>query len=328
MESNISTVAENHNRPLKAIGFLIAAIFAYSIHDVIIKWISGKYPVHEIVLIRSSFAIIPLLVIARLEGGFHLLRTTHFVLQIIRAFLMFASFMTYYLALAALPLAETVSLFFSAPLFITILSVTVLEEKVELGGWLAVLAGFLGVIMMLKPGSKMINPAAFLALFSAFLYSTGSILTRRLGQTESGVALAFYPIVTYILFSTIVGMALIHKTAAPQSHPSVAFLFRGWQVPDGGDLFLLILLGLIAALGFYFLSQAYRLAPPSAIAPFEYTAVPLSVVLGFIFWKDVPGPQSIIGIVLIVGSGLYIFGSKKLLANRYVLSFFKIKIRK
>ena len=328
MKSNISTVAENHNRPLKAIGFLIAAIFAYSIHDVIIKWISGKYPVHEIVLIRSSFAIIPLLVIARLEGGFHLLRTTHFVLQIIRAFLMFASFMTYYLALAALPLAETVSLFFSAPLFITILSVTVLEEKVELGGWLAVLAGFLGVIMMLKPGSKMINPAAFLALFSAFLYSTGSILTRRLGQTESGVALAFYPIVTYILFSTIVGMALIHKTAAPQSHPSVAFLFRGWQVPDGGDLFLLILLGLIAALGFYFLSQAYRLAPPSAIAPFEYTAVPLSVVLGFIFWKDVPGPQSIIGIVLIVGSGLYIFGSKKLLANRYVLSFFKIKIRK
>jgi drug/metabolite transporter (DMT)-like permease len=328
LKSNVSTAAENHNRPLKAIGFLIAAIFAYSIHDVIIKWISGKYPVHEIVLIRSSFAIIPLLVIARLEGGFHLLRTTHFVLQIIRAFLMFASFMTYYLALAALPLAETVSLFFSAPLFITILSVTVLEEKVELGGWLAVLAGFLGVIMMLKPGSKMINPAAFLALFSAFLYSTGSILTRRLGQTESGVALAFYPIVTYILFSTIVGMALIHKTAAPQSHPSVAFLFRGWQVPDGGDLFLLILLGLIAALGFYFLSQAYRLAPPSTIAPFEYTAVPLSVVLGFIFWKDVPGPQSIIGIVLIVGSGLYIFGSKKLLANRYVLSFFKIKIRK
>ena len=328
MKSNISTVAENHNRPLKAIGFLIAAVFAYTLHDVIIKWISGKYPVHEIVLIRSLFAIIPLLVIARLEGGFHLLRTTHFVLQIIRAFLMFASFMTYYLALAALPLAETVSLFFSAPLFITILSVTVLEEKVELGGWLAVLAGFLGVILMLKPGSKMINPAAVLALFSAFLYSTGSILTRRLGQTESGVALAFYPIITYILFSTIVGLSVIHKTAAQQSHPSVAFLFRGWQVPDGGDLFLLILLGLIAALGFYFLSQAYRLAPPSAIAPFEYTAVPLSVLLGFIFWKDILGPQSIIGIVLIVGSGLYIFGSKKLLANRYVLSFFKIKIRK
>lgn len=328
MKSNISPVAEKHDRPLKAIGFLIAGVFVFSIQDVIIKWISGSYPVHEIVLIRSIFAVIPILVIARLEGGLHLLRTTHYGLHIIRAFLMFASYMTYYLALAALPLAETVSLFFSAPLFITILSVTVLDEKVELGGWMAVLVGFLGVIVLLKPGSKMINPAAFLALLSACLYATGSILTRRLGQTESGVALAFYPIITYIVFSTMVGIALSSGPAVQQSHPSLAFLFREWRVPVQGDLFLLILVGLIAALGFYFLSQAYRLAPPSAIASFEYTAVPLSVVLGYIFWKDILGPQSIIGIVLIVGSGLYIFGSKKLLANRYVLSFFKIKSRK
>ena len=328
MKSNIPTVSEKHNRPLRAISFLLAAICVYSLHDVIVKWISGNYPVHEILLIRSVFAVIPLLAIARLEGGWHLLRTAHFGLQIVRALLMFICFMTYYLALAALPLAETVSLFFSAPLFITILSVTVLGEKVELGGWLAVCVGFLGVIVLLRPGSKMINPAAFLALFSAILYATGSILTRRLGQTESGVALAFYPIITYIAFSTMVGIALSAGPVVQQSHPSVAFLFRGWQVPVKGDLFLLILVGLIAALGFYFLSQAYRLAPPSAIAPFEYAAVPLSVVLGYIFWKDILGPQSIIGIVLIVGSGLYIFGSKKLLGNRYLLSFFKIKIRK
>ena len=328
MKPNIATVAEKHNRPLKAIAFLLGAIFIYSLHDVIIKWISGNYPVHEIVMIRSIFAVIPILLIARVGGGFHLLRTTHFGLQIIRALLMFASFMTYYLALAALPLAEAVSLFFSAPLFITILSVSALGEKVELGGWLAVFVGFLGVIVMLKPGGNMINPAALLALLSAFLYGTGSILTRRLGQTESGVALAFYPIITYIVFSTLVGIVLSFVPAAQQSHPSLAFLFRGWQVPAQDDLFLLIVLGLCAALGFYFLSQAYRLAPASAIAPFEYTAVPLSVVLGYIFWRDILGPQSIVGIVLIVGSGLYIFGSKKLLANSYVLSFFKIKIRK
>ncbi len=328
MKSNISTIAEKHNRPIKSISFLIAGVFVFTLQDVIIKWISGNYPVHEIVWIRSFFSVIPILVIARLEGGFQLLRTTHFGLQIIRAFLMFASYMTYYLALAALPLAETVSLFFSAPLFITILSVAFLGEKVELGGWLAVTVGFCGVIVLLKPGSEIINPAAFLALLSALLYSTGSILTRRLGQTESGVALAFYPIITYIFFSTMVGIALSSGPVMQQSHPSLAFLFRGWQVPVQGDWILLILVGLIAALGFYFLSQAYRLAPASAIAPFEYTAVPLSVVLGYIFWKDILGPQSIIGIILIVGSGLYIFGRKRLLANRHVLSFFKIKIRK
>jgi drug/metabolite transporter (DMT)-like permease len=328
LKSKISTVAQNHNRPLRAVVFLICGVFVFSLQDVIIKWISGNYPVHEIVLIRSIFAVIPILAIARLEGGLHLLRTTHYGLHIIRAFLMFASYMTYYLALAALPLAETVSLFFSAPLFITVLSVAFLGEKVELGSWLAVFVGFFGVIVLLKPGSNLIDPAAFLALLSALLYSAGSILTRRLGQTESGVALAFYPIITYIVFSSMVGIILSHGTAVQQSHPSAAFLLRGWQVPVQAHLFLLILVGFIAALGFYFLSQAYRLAPPPAIAPFEYIAVPLSVVLGYIFWKDALGPTATIGIMLIVGSGLYIFGSKKLLSNRYVLSFFRIKIRK
>lgn len=294
----------------------------------IIKWISGNYPVHQIVWFRSIFAVIPILVIARLEGGFYLLRTTHYGLQTLRAVIMFASYMTYYLALAALPLAETVSLFFSAPLFITILSVSVLNEKVQFGGWMAVLVGFFGVIVLLRPGSKMINPAAFLALLSAVLYATGSILTRKMGQTESGVALTFYPIIMYILFASIAAIALSPVAAVQNSHPSLAFLFRGWQLPARGDLFLLIVVGLIAAVGFYFLSQAYRLAPPPVIAPFEYTAVPVSVVLGYIFWKDIPEPQSIIGIVLIVGSGLYIFLSKKLLSNRYVLSLFKIKIRR
>jgi drug/metabolite transporter (DMT)-like permease len=328
LKTDTSTAAEMHNRPLKAIGFLIAGVLVYSLHDVIIKWISGSYPVHEIVLIRSIFAVFPILVIARLEGGFYLLRTTRYGRHAIRASLMFASYMTYYLALAALPLAETVSLFFSAPLFTTILSVIVLDEKVELGGWAAVLLGFFGVIVLLKPGSKIINPAALLALLSAFLYSTGSILTRRLGQTESGVALAFCPIIMYIAFSLLVGLTLAPRYVEQGAHPSLAFLLRQWQLPGQSDLFLLILVGLIAALGFYFLSQAYRLAPPSVIASFEYTAVPLSVVLGYFFWKEIPGPQSMIGILLIVGSGLYIFGSKKLLANRYLSGFFKIKIRK
>jgi drug/metabolite transporter (DMT)-like permease len=332
MKTNISPVVESHNSPLKAISFLIAGVFVFSLQDVIIKWISGNYPVHEIVFIRSVFAVIPILLIARLEGGFQLLRTRHYGLHIIRAVLMFAAYMSFYLSLAALPLAETVSLFFSAPLFITILSVTLLREKVKIGGWIAVLVGFFGVIVMLKPGAKMINPAGLLAILSAFVYATGSILTRRLGKTESGVALAFYPTIMYILFSTIVGIVLspgaVAQKSHPSLHPSLAFLFREWQLPSQGDLFLLILIGLIAAMGFYFLSQAYRLAQPSTIASFEYTAVPLSVVLGYIFWKDILGPQSIIGIMLIVGSGLYIFGSKKLLANRYVLSIFKIKIRK
>jgi multidrug transporter EmrE-like cation transporter len=95
-----------------------------------------------------------------------------------------------------------------------------------------------------------------------------------------------------------------------------------------GDLFLFTIIGLIAAAGFYFLSQAYRLAQPSSIACFEYIAVPLSVIWGYLFFKDILEFQSIAGMILIVGSGLYIFGSTKGLTNKYILSIFKTKIRR
>ena len=184
----MTTAAESFDSPLKGASYLTAGVFILSFQDVIIKWISGKYPVHEIVLIRSCFAIIPILFIAKLEGDLHLLRTTRYVAHIIRSFFMFSAYMCFYLSLAALPLAETVSLFFSAPIFITILSVTSLGEKVESRSWIAVLVGFFGVIIMLRPSSKMIDPAAFLALLTAFLYAIGSIITRKLGKTESGVS--------------------------------------------------------------------------------------------------------------------------------------------
>jgi len=324
----MSTNTESYDSPIKSIYYLIAGVTVFSLQDVIIKWISSKYPVNEIVLIRSCFAIIPILFIAYLEGGVHLLRTNHYVGHIIRSFFMFGAYICFYLSLAALPLAETVSLFFSAPILITILSAAFLGEKVEIRSWIAVLVGFLGVIIMMRPGSKMIDPAVLLALLTAFLYAIASIITRRLGKTETGVSMAFYLAVTYIIFSAIFTLALNNIAATPKTHPSFTFLFRDWRLPSQGDLFLFMIIGLIAAAGFYFLSQAYRLAQPSTIAPFEYIAVPLSVIWGYLFFKDILEFQSIIGMILIVGSGLYIFGSKKGLTNKYVLSIFKIKIRR
>ncbi len=278
-----TTAAESYDSPLKSIYYLIAGVFVFSIQDVIIKWISGIYPIHEIVLIRSCFAIIPILFIAYLEGGLHLLRANHYVGHIIRSFFLFGAYICYYLSLAALPLAEMVSLFYSAPIFITILSATFLGEKVETRSWISVLVGFLGVLIMLRPGSKMINPAALLALLTALLYAIASIITRRLGKTENGVSLAFNMTVMYIIFSTILAISLNNIAVTQKSHPSLAFLFREWRLPSQGDLFLFIIIGLIAAAAFYFISQAYRLAQPSAIAPFEYIAVPMSVIWGYLF---------------------------------------------
>lgn len=324
----MTTAAECYDNPLKSISYLVAGVFVFSIQDVIIKWFSGKYPVNEIVLIRSCIAIIPILLIAHLEGGLHLLRTRHHITHIIRGFFMFCAYISFYLSMAALPLAETVSIFFSTPVFITIFSVIALGEKVEVSGWIAVVVGFIGVIIMLRPGSNMFDPAALLALLTAVLYAVASILTRRLGKTDTGVSMAFYLTVMYIIFATIFTLTLNNSAVDPSTHPSFAFLVREWRIPAQEDLILLIAIGFISAAGFYCLSQAYRLAQPSVIAPFEYIAVPLGVIWGYLFFKDSLGYQSVIGMMFIVGSGLYIFGRKNGLTNKYVLSIFKIKSRK
>jgi drug/metabolite transporter (DMT)-like permease len=304
--------AKKIKNPFKSIYYIVVAGFVLTIHDGIIKWISDTYPVHEIVLIRSCIAIIPILMIAHWRGGLSLLRTNRYFGHIIRSLLMFGTYLCFYLALSALPLAETISLFFSSPIFITILSVLFLKEKVELTSWIAVFTGFIGVIIMLKPGSEMIDPAAFLAVLSALLYATGSIMTRSLGKTESSLSMTFYLMVVYIVSSTSLAFALNNITFNGDPHPSLAFFFRAWQLPVTGDLFFFLCIGLIASVGIYCLSQAYSMEEPSKIAPFEYLAVPLSVVWGYIFWNDVLELQSIIGIILIIGSGLYILHGKRI----------------
>jgi drug/metabolite transporter (DMT)-like permease len=181
---------------------------------------------------------------------------------------------------------------------------------------------------MLKPEGRMINPAGLLAVLAAFFYATNAIIIRRMGKTESGLSLAFYPTIHYIIFSAIVATALNYSGLAANSGSYLAFLVRNWQFPDQVDLFLIALTGMISAAGLYFLSQAYRLAPSSMIAPIEYVAVPMSVAWGYIVWNDILEPRSIIGLVLIVGSGLYIFGGKKAAVGRQVMNIFRIKLRR
>ncbi len=325
----MATVAQQTSEnPHQGTPYVFAGAFALSLQDVIIKWISGQYPVYEILFIRSLCSMVPILFIVYLEGGFHKLKTNNLLDHLIRSIVMLGAYTCFYLSLASLPLAEMVSLFFSAPIFIMILSIFCLGEKVEPRSWFAVFFGFLGVIIMLRPTSEAIDPAAILAVVTAVLYAIAQVLTRRLGKTESGASLSFYLLVVYITASIFLGVVFNKVPVAQNAHPSLAFLLRDWTQPPWSDLLLFMPMGLLTAIGIYCLSQAYRLSQPSTIAPFEYIAVPLSAIWGYLFWKDLLDLHSIIGMVMIVGSGLYIYAGKKGLAARYVLSLFKINIRR
>lgn len=306
--STVDPERAERRRLMGGIAALLGGVIIFSLQDVIIKSISGGYPVHEIVLIRSVAALLPILLLAHIDGGIGSLRTRRLGFHMLRSLTLFATYTSFYLALAALPLAETVTLFFASPLFITILSGVVLRESVDMGAKMAVVAGFIGVVVMFDPGAGLFDPAALLALFSAFSYACMAIATRRLGRSEKGPSLAFYPTLVYLGLTLVIGVIFGDGSRAVDHHPSLRFLTDGWRLPAQEDLTLMLLLGPMSALGFYCLSQAYRLAPPGRIAPLEYIAVPLGVLWGFLFWQEIPAGRSFLAMMLIVGSGLFILG--------------------
>ena len=304
-------VAQSIENPHKGTPFVLVGVFALSLQDVIIKWLSGQYPVYEILFIRSLFSMAPILLIVHLEGGFRRLITGNLLGHLIRCLFMFGAYTCFYLSLASLPMAEMVSLFFSAPIFIIIISIFYLGEKVDSRSWVAVLLGFIGVIVMMRPASGAVDPAAVLAIATAVLYAIAQVLTRKLGKTENAASLSFYLLAVYITFSILLGVVFNQVPVAQNAHPSLAFLLREWTQPSAKDLLLFFVMGSLTAIAIYCLSQAYRLSQPSTVAPFEYIAVPLSAIWGKLFWNDLLDFHTIFGMLMIVSSGLYIYVGRK-----------------
>lgn len=290
----------------RGIFYLCAGLFIFSFQDVIIKQLSAEFPVHEMVFIRGLVATPLLLILVHYESGFAALRTDHLVLHLVRSVLMFCSYLFYYLAIVAIPITTAISLFFTAPLVITALAVPFLGEKVGYRRWLGVLAGFAGVLIMLRPGLGVFEPAALLAILSAFTYSVAQLLSRRLGMTDPASTMAFY---TAMIFTYIGGMMgfIIHVSGfAPNDHPSLDFLLRPWKMPGGLEFAMLVTIGVISAMGIYLLSQAYRIGAANTVAPFEYTSMLWAIILTYLVWGVTPDLYTLAGALVIVGAGIYV----------------------
>ena len=290
----------------RAVLFLCAGTFIFSFQDVMIKHLSDTFPVHEIVFIRGLIALPLLMAIVHYDSGFHTLKTDRPWMHVLRSIAMFCAYLFYYLAVAAIPVTTAAALFFTAPLMITALSIPLLGEQVGYRRWLALLVGFSGVLVILRPGIVAIEPATLLALVSALSYALSQILARRLGVTDSASVMAFYSGMAFMYMGAIMGYALAGSTLTPDSYPSLAFLLRGWVMPTGLELTMLCAIGVITAVGFYCLSQAYRLGRANAVAPFEYSALPWLMILSLVLWGEIPDGYTLAGVALIVVGGLYV----------------------
>ncbi len=294
------------NERLQGILFLCAGAMIFTIQDVIIKSISADYAVTQILATRSLVAFAPLFILLHLDGGLRGVNGRRLGRLLMRAALLFASYTTYYLAIAAIPLAEAVSLFYTAPLFIVALSGPMLRERVGPTRWLAVVVGFIGAIVMCRPGADVVDPAALLSLFAAALYALAQVMARDLGTTHRASVMALAQNAVNLAAALAIELVAGDGAYAGAAHPSLAFLLRAWTIPTTVDLLLMAATGVIAAVAIWLLTQAYRIAEANVIAPFEYTSIVWVVLLAYLIWGEVPEPFTIVGGLLIVAAGIYV----------------------
>ncbi|MDB4074248.1 DMT family transporter [Ascidiaceihabitans sp.] len=293
--------------------FVLAGVFFISINDMLIKQLSGGYPLHQMVFTRSIIGIMFSLIFVQMEGGWRILRTNQPGLHVLRGLLIVTSNMTFFVALAAIPLADATALFFAAPLFITLLSIPILGEKVgplRLG---AVVFGFLGVVIMQRPweGVDTLGTSRLILLLpvvAALTYALNQLLTRKLGVKSKASALAIYIQGTFVVVS--IGFYIIAgdgRFAEGSDNPSIQFLLRAWIWPAQSDFWLFGFLGFASALIGYALSQAYRMADAATVAPFEYIGLPLAVFWGWFIFSELPVWEVWMGIAMILASGVFVY---------------------
>lgn len=291
---------------IKGISFLILALLINSLQPVAVKWMGGSYPILEMVVLRNLVALPFTLLFFRYEGRRGLPTTQKFGAEFVRGIFLFLSYTTYMMGVLVLPLAQMEAIRFSGPIMITVLSVLLLSEKVKPVRWLALLVGFMGVVLIVSPGSTSFNEGSLFILISVLFYALTVMSTRKLQTTDSSATMAFYSSLVYLAAALVLVPITIAVGEVPDTHPSIAFLFHSWTLPTLLDLIIMGSLGLVWAGWTYFMSRAYSLAQASVAAPFEYLSLPINILWGFAIWREIPTLLTLAGAALTLLSGLFI----------------------
>jgi drug/metabolite transporter (DMT)-like permease len=214
------------------------------------------------------------------------------------------AYLSFVLAIAAMPIANAVAIYFTMPFFVAGLAGPLLGERVRLHRWLAIIAGFVGVMIMVRPGVGVFEPAALLALLSALGYAVGQMLGRPLSQKVTPILIATWQNFVYAAMAIGLGILFNVVDFGTFEHPSLVFLSRPWVWPGPFDAFLLLGHGVLAACAMILFINAYRLAETNFVAPFEYSAMIWAVVFGLVLFNDFPDNYTWIGATIVIVAGI------------------------
>jgi drug/metabolite transporter (DMT)-like permease len=278
--------AEAHRR-LVGIGLMVGAFATFSMLDATAKYLTATLGVGLLVFGRYAFSLVFIALWVWQQGGTALLATRNGWLQVVRGLLLVVSTSANFVALGHLQLAQTSSISFSNPLWVCALSPLLLGERVGPRRWFAVVIGFVGVLVIIRPGTADFHWAMLMSLVVALSTALYQIATRKVGADDRAITSLFY-------------VSLVGSVAAAPAAPV------GWVMPDFGQWGLLALMGFFATAGHHMLIQGHRLAPAPVLAPFIYTQIVWMTLIGFVMFGDIPDAMTIAGGTLVVASGLYV----------------------
>ena len=273
--------------PLRGIATMLIGIALLTLNDALMKWLVATIPVGEAIFLRGLFALIPIVLLLRLAGGLSALRLRNWRSQLLSACLLAGALFSFITALKLLPLGIAIIIVYTNPLFVTALAPLILKERV---GWRrggAVVIGFVGAALVIRPEGGEMSWALLLPLAASFLSALRDLVNRRLVYGETSVS---------ILVLSLGLVMLLALTTAP----------FGWVMPDATSWFFLFCAGSAFAFAMFGMIDAFRYADASLVTPFKYIAVVLGLALGYIVWDELPDNLDFLGAAIIVASGLFI----------------------
>lgn len=286
--------------------FICVGLGIFVLQDVIIKLFSDTFSILQLLLLRSSAAPLIILFLCWNSGRLSVLAPRATAMVMLRGTLVFLSYTTYYVALASMPLAETIAVFFVAPLMVVVLAKPLLGESVRVEQWLAVFAGFTGTLLMVKPGGETFQLPALMVMGAAFFYALSAVVARMIKEPLDGWNLSFYTNLTPVPFCLLGLFVFSLKPDLLPDHPSWNFISLPWVWPNAEQAWWLLLIAIIGAVGHNLIGQAYRVTPAKYVAPFEYSALVWGVICGYFIWGDLPDFEAWIGLLIVVASGLIV----------------------
>lgn len=284
---------QQRRQRIKGIVLMMGAVFCFAGLDSSAKYLNNYMDTAQVVWARYTAAFLLAFLFVNPFTYPGLTRTTRLPLQIGRSMLLLGSTVLNFIALRYLRLDQTTSILFSTPFIVALLSGPMLGEKLSTKRWIAILVGFLGVLVVVRPGLGGMHPAALLCVLGATCYATYSIATRLLSRTDSSETTLFY--------SNVVGFVALSFVL-----PFVWSMPQNWLVA-----LLMVLCGGLGAFGHYLLILAHRLAPAAVLAPFVYTQIVWMIASGYIFFHQLPDQYTLIGAAIVIGSGLFLLFAER-----------------